>query len=356
MAKSLRWNEDRLQILDQTALPHEERIVECRTHGEVAEAIRGMRVRGAPAIGATAAYGLVLGAREIRTDRREVFLSHLDAVAQVLLATRPTGVNLRWAIERMLAVPTRMPSSSVSDLQAALLREADAIAAQDAQTNRAIGEHGAALVASGERILTYCNTGSLATVDYGTAFGIIRTAHAQGKRVHAFICETRPVLQGARLTTWEALQVGLPGTLITDNAAGELMRRKMIDRVIVGSDRIAANGDVANKIGTYTLAVLARAHEVPFIVAAPLSTVDLRTPDGASIPIEERRPDEVTHLAGIRVAPEGFEAMNPAFDITPHHLVTAIVTEVGVAYPPYLRSLRQLAAVPLGAARGSRMR
>lgn len=344
MVKSLRWETDKLLLLDQTALPHEERMVECRTHGEVAEAIRTMRIRGAPAIGAAGAYGLVLGAREIRTDRRDTFLTRLDAAAQTLLSTRPTAVNLRWAIERMLRVPARMPSGSVGELQKALLREAHAIAAEDAQANRAIGERGAALIDSGERILTYCNTGSLATVDYGTAFGIIRTAQEQGKRVHAFIGETRPFLQGARLTTWEALQHDLPATLITDNAAGELMRRGMIDRVIVGADRVAANGDVANKIGTYTLAVLARAHEIPFIVAAPLSTVDFRTPDGTSIPIEERRPEEVTHLAGIRVAPEGTVAMNPAFDITPHRLVTAIVTEAGVAYPPYSQSLRKLAA------------
>ena len=343
MVKSLRWSEDSLHILDQTALPHEERIVECRSHAEVAEAIRTMRIRGAPAIGAAAAYGLVLGAREIRTERRDALLAHLDTVAHTLLVTRPTAVNLRWAIERMLRVPARMPSASVGDLQAALLGEAHAIAEEDAQSNRSIGEYGAALIAGGERILTYCNTGSLATVDYGTAFGIIRTAHEQGKRVHAYICETRPFLQGARLTTWEVLQHGLAGTLITDNAAGELMRRGMIDRVIVGADRVAANGDVANKIGTYTLAVLARAHEIPFIVAAPLSTVDFRTPDGASIPIEERRPEEVTHLAGMRVAPEGIAALNPAFDITPHHLVTAIVTEAGVAHPPYSQSLRNLA-------------
>lgn len=261
----------------------------------------------------------------------------------MLLGTRPTAVNLRWALERMLAVPARLPHASGAALADALLAEAHAIAEEDGRTNRAIGMHGAALIRSPERILTYCNTGSLATVDFGTALGIIRTAHAQGKRIHVYVSETRPVLQGARLTAWEVLQEGIPATLITDNAAGWLMHRGLIDRVIVGADRVAANGDTANKIGTYGLAVLARAHEVPFIVAAPLSTVDFRTPDGSAIPIEERQAEEITHVAGVPVAPAGITVVNPAFDITPHHLITAIVTEAGVATPPFSRSLPDLA-------------
>jgi len=348
MFKTLRWKDDTLFLLDQTALPHEERTLACRSAAEVAEAIRTMRVRGAPAIGAAGAYGLVLGAREIRAGNREDFMRALRGVAASLEATRPTAVNLHWALTRLLRVPEGRPAASPDELRVALLAEAHAIAEEDARANRAIGAFGAALVRPGERILTYCNTGSLATVDYGTAFGIIRAAHEQGKVARVIACETRPVMQGARLTAWEALQAGIEVTVITDNAAGALMRQGLIDRVIVGADRVAANGDVANKIGTYTLAVLARAHEIPFIVAAPCSTVDLQTPEGAAIPIEERRPDEVTHFAGTRVVPEGVGVMNPAFDITPHHLVTAIVTDAGVAMPPYTRSLRELATARVG--------
>ncbi|OFX16036.1 MAG: S-methyl-5-thioribose-1-phosphate isomerase [Armatimonadetes bacterium RBG_19FT_COMBO_69_19] len=348
MQKSMRWDHDTLYLLDQTALPHAERVLACRTAAEVAEAIRALQVRGAPAIGAAAAYGLVLGARQTRATDRQAFLRELARVAADLEATRPTAVNLRWALARMQQVPDRRPDASVAELREALLAEAEAIAGEDVRANHAIAKFGAALIRPEERILTYCNTGSLATVDYGTAFGIIRAAHDQGKRVRVIACETRPVLQGARLTAWEAQQAGIDVTLITDNAAGALMRRGLVDRVIVGADRVAANGDVANKIGTYTLAVLARAHEIPFIVAAPLSTVDLHTPDGTAIPIEERRPEEVTHLAGTRIAPEGVAVMNPAFDVTPHHLVTAIVTDVGVAAPPYTRSLRALAGAKVG--------
>lgn len=348
MRATLRWDRDTLYLVDQTALPRHERVLACRTAAEVAEAIRTMKVRGAPAIGAAAAYGLVLGARESGARTHAEFLTDLARTAAMLEATRPTAVNLRWALARMRRVPDRHPQAPVHDLREALLAEAHAIADDDVRTNRAIGEFGAALVSTGERILTYCNTGSLATVDFGTAFGILRTAHDQGKRIEVIACETRPVLQGARLTTWEALRLGMHVTLITDNAAGALMARGRIDRVIVGADRVAANGDAANKIGTYTLAVLSRAHEIPFIVAAPLSTVDLTMPDGTAIPIEERHPEEVTHVGGVRIAPEGVPVMNPAFDVTPHHLITAIVTEAGVAYPPYTTSLRALAAAGAG--------
>lgn len=344
MAKALEWDQETLKLLDQSALPHAVRVVTCSSVDEVADAIRTLKVRGAPAIGAAAAYGLVLAARSAARTDRPAFVRYLHETARMLLGTRPTAVNLRWALDRMLAVPERLSHASSAQLADALLDEANAIAAEDSRTNHAIGQHGAALVRPGDRILTYCNTGSLATVDFGTALGVIRTAHAQGKRIHVYISETRPVLQGARLTAWEVLQEGIPATLITDNAAGWLMRRGLIDRVIVGADRVAANGDTANKIGTYGLAVLARAHEVPLLVAAPLSTVDFRAPDGTAIPIEERRPDEVTHIAGVPVAPAGITAINPAFDITPAHLIGAIITEAGVATPPFTRSLHDLAA------------
>ncbi|TMJ01547.1 MAG: S-methyl-5-thioribose-1-phosphate isomerase [Bacillati bacterium ANGP1] len=348
MDRALVWDRGTLKLLDQSVLPHQTRVVACATADEVADAIRTMKVRGAPAIGAAAAYGLVLAAQTAATADPPMLRAHLDTAAQMLLGTRPTAVNLRWAVERMLAVAGRVAWRSGGDLVEALLAEAQRICEQDVRTNRAIGANGAALIRPGERILTYCNTGSLATVDYGTALGIIRAAHEQGKRIQVFVSETRPLLQGARLTAWEVLRYGIPATLIADNAAAWLMRQGLIDRVVVGADRVAANGDTANKIGTYGLAVLARAHEIPFLVAAPLSTVDFRAPDGSAIPIEERPPEEVTHVAGVPVAPEGIAAANPAFDITPHHLITAIVTEAGVATPPYTRSLLDLSATRAG--------
>jgi len=345
---TLRWDRTRLFVLDQTALPRQEREIECRAAADVAAAIREMRVRGAPAIGAAAAYGLALEAAAIGETEIPQFLRRLEEAAALLEGARPTAVNLRWALRRMLRVVRAAGEVTVAELREALTAEAEAIAAEDVRTNRAIGRHGAALIRRGERILTHCNTGSLATVDYGTAFGIARTAHDDGKGISLIACETRPYLQGARLTAWEALRAGMDVTLITDNAAGALMARGQVDRVLVGADRIARNGDVANKIGTYALAVLARAHEIPFVVAAPLSTIDLDTPDGAAIPIEERPASEVTHLAGIPVAPDGVRALNPAFDITPHHLVTAIVTEAGVARPPYAETLPALFAARVG--------
>lgn len=345
-----------MRLVDQTRLPDALEIVSCATVGEVAAAIRAMRVRGAPAIGITAAYGLALAALQAASgpgqgaggagwgvpSTHEV-LAAIDAAAPLLLATRPTAVNLRWAVHRMLAAARIAPGEQAQALAERLLREAEAIAAEDLAANQAIGRHGQALIRPGERILTYCHTGGLATAGYGTALGILRAAHEAGKGIHAFACETRPMLQGARLTAWELRALGIPSTLITDNMAGALMARGEIDRVIVGADRIAANGDVANKIGTYSLAVLAHAHGLPFIVAAPRSSVDLGTPVGDGIPIEERDPDEVTHLRGHRVAADGVAVRNPAFDITPHRLVTAIVTEAGVAMPPYDRNLPALA-------------
>ncbi len=344
------WEEGALWLIDQTALPHEVRIARCTSWEEVAEAIRTLRVRGAPAIGLAAAYGMALAARETPGRSGEDALRHLRQAAAALRATRPTAVNLAWALERQLAVAAASPDPRT--LPDRLLEGAHVLARADVLANRRIGQNGAALLAPGARVLTCCNTGMLATGGYGTAFGVLRSAHERGLRTHVIVCETRPVLQGARLTMWELMQVGIPATLITDNAAGALMRAGGVDAVVVGADRIAANGDVANKVGTYTLAVLAHAHRVPFYVAAPLSTVDLDTPDGDAIPIEERRSEEVTTLGGVRVAPQGVAVRNPAFDITPHLLVTAIITEAGVIRPPYPENLKR--AVEGSAAVGRR--
>ena len=330
------WDDGALCLLDQTGLPHEVRTIRCTSWEEVAEAIRRLRVRGAPAIGVAAAYGLVLAAA---VDARA-----LRQAAAGLRAARPTAVNLAWAIDRMLRVAE--DAADPAALPRRLLDAAEALARADVQANHRIGEHGAALIARGARVLTYCNTGMLATAGYGTAFGVLRRAHEQGLGIHVIACETRPVLQGARLTAWELLRAGIPSTLITDNAAGALMRDAGVDAVIVGADRIAANGDVANKVGTYTLAILARAHRIPFYVAAPLSTVDLATLSGAEIPIEERHPDEVVTLGGVRVAPREIQVRNPAFDITPHELVTAIVTDAGVVRPPFGAGLENAVASP----------
>jgi methylthioribose-1-phosphate isomerase len=301
----IRWKGDSLELLDQRLLPDQLVYLECRTASQVADAIRDMAVRGAPAIGCAAAFGVVLG-----KGSPESF--------SVLAASRPTAVNLFWALERM---------RNAKDLEA----EAKAIFAEDLAANRAMGEHGAALIPQGARILTYCNTGALATSGHGTALGVIRSS--KSKNISVIACETRPYLQGARLTAWECMQEGIPCTLIADNMAGHLMSRGEIDVAIVGADRIAANGDVANKIGTYTIAVLAKRHGIPFYVAAPLSTFDANIPDGSHIPIEERAPEELTGYRGSRWAPEGVKVRNPGFDVTPAELVTAIITENGVQRP-----------------------
>lgn len=341
------FDEGMVCLVDQTQLPHHVGVLTCATPEAVAEAIRTMRVRGAPAIGVAAAYGIALAARQAAAANG---LAAVETASEMLVAARPTAVNLKWAAERMLAIARGAGAPPAEELAARLLAEAEAIAAEDVAANQAIGRWGQALIARGERVLTYCHTGGLATAGYGTAMGILRAAHEAGKEVRVVACETRPVLQGARLTIWELQQLGIPATLITDNTAGALMARGEIDRVLVGADRIAANGDVANKIGTYTLAVLAHVHGVPFVVAAPTSTIDLATPDGTAIPIEERAPEEVTHLGGRRIAPEGARARNLAFDITPHRLVSAIVTERGIVSPPYDRGL----AATVGAVAGGR--
>lgn len=335
------WEDGALWLIDQTVLPHQVRTCRCTSWQEVAEAIRTLKVRGAPAIGLAAAYGLALAARSEAGQARAERLRQVRSAAEGLRATRPTAVNLAWALHRLMGVAEATPDPAA--LGERLLEAAHALARADMDASRRIGGHGAALLPSGARVLTYCNTGMLATGGYGTALGVLRCAHEQGRAIHVIVCETRPVLQGARLTTWELQQIGIPATLLTDNAAGALMRSGEVDIVIVGADRIAANGDVANKIGTYMLAVLAHFHRIPFYVAAPLSTVDLSTPDGAAIPIEERSPEEVTTVAGVRVAAAGISARNPAFDITPHALVAAIITETGVVRPPYVMHLRRAA-------------
>jgi len=314
--EALRWRGDALELLDQRLLPERTQYVTCRTAAEVAQAIRDMVVRGAPAIGCAAAFGVAL-------DRGA------ETAFDVLAKSRPTAVNLFWALERM-----RQTTDYAT--------EASAIFDEDIAANRAIGAHGAALVPDGARIMTYCNTGALATAGYGTALGVVRAAIEQGKRVSVIASETRPYLQGARLTAWECVQEGIPCTLVSDNMAGHLMSQDEIDLVVVGADRIAANGDVANKIGTYMLAVLARRHALPFYVAAPLSTFDRKITDGSQIPIEERAADEVTGYRGTRWAPQGVQVRNPAFDVTPAALVSAIVCEKGIVREPNLERVRSL--------------
>jgi methylthioribose-1-phosphate isomerase len=352
--RPLWWDEHGavLRLLDQTLLPGRCIVLSCSDLEAVAEAIRTLRVRGAPAIGVAAAYGLALGAREHllaegATLDAAAALAQLDRLAARLRATRPTAVNLAWALDRLLVVADGhlAADNAVADLPARLLAAAHAIAAEDATACRAMGELGAELIADGDTLLTHCNAGALATAGIGTALAPIFVAHQAGKRLHVYVAETRPVLQGARLTAWELQRAAVPLTLITDSMAAHLMRRAGIRAIFVGADRIAANGDVANKIGTYGLAVLARAHAIPCYVVAPRSTIDLALADGEGIPIEERSPEEVTYLGGVRIAPEGVRAANPAFDVTPAPYVTAIVTEAGIARPPYEVSLRGLCGV-----------
>ena len=336
--KTLQWTGEALVLLDQRLLPGQMVHMKCETCAQVQMAIEDMVVRGAPAIGVSAAYGVVLAAREALREggSKEAFL----AKAAALRAARPTAVNLMWAVDRMLAqVPSGiMDAATVVRLQA----QAALIEQEDQQCCRRIGEYGNTLIAPGDGILTHCNAGALATAGSGTALGVIRAAHAAGKGIHVYADETRPYLQGARLTAAELHEDGIPVTLLCDNMAAWLMRNGHVQRVVVGADRIAANGDTANKIGTYGVALLARAHGIPFYVAAPFSTVDCRLPDGAGIPIEHRAEEEVFHAMGIRTAPEGIKAYNPAFDVTPADLISAIITDGGIAYPPFAKSLERL--------------
>ncbi len=345
MFQTIEWMpDDTVRLIDQRRLPTEEIYVECRDFAAVANAIRTMQIRGAPAIGVAGAMALALGAKAIRADSFEDFFKELSRLGEELFRTRPTAVNLAWGIERMKRCAEKNRDLPIPAIVQVLIREAQVIREEDIRGNRAMGEHGKGFIADGAAILTHCNAGALATAGYGTALGVIRAARAAGKRLSVWVDETRPFLQGARLTAWELHRDGIPVTLIADNMAGHLMQRGRLDLVIVGADRIARNGDVANKIGTYSLAVLAKEHGIPFYVAAPISTLDFSLRSGEEIPIEERSPEEVTTWAGIRTAPAGVSAANPVFDVTPARYVTAIITDRGVARPPYEVSLQELAS------------
>ncbi len=334
MIQPVRWSGDRLVLLDQTALPREEVEREYAAWEDVAAAIRSLVVRGAPAIGVTAAFGVVLAARASRAESFDVLLADIEQAARGLAATRPTAVNLFWALDRMTRLAIASRGAPLRAVRERLLAEAQAILAEDQAANRAIGRHGAALLPTGARILTHCNAGALATAGYGTALGVVRAAHEAGKVALVWVDETRPVMQGSRLTAWECVKEGIPHRLIADVAAASVMARGLVDVVVTGADRIAANGDTANKIGTYGLAVLARHHGIPFYVAAPFSTIDPALPTGAGIPIEERDPSEVRGVGACQTAPDETPVFNPAFDVTPAPLITAIITERGVFRPP----------------------
>jgi methylthioribose-1-phosphate isomerase len=340
------WWENDLRLLDQTLLPSEERVLSLARVEDVADAIRRLAVRGAPAIGVTVAYGLVLGVRG--SHSHDDLKRRFEGAYTLLERTRPTAVNLIWALERQQRVfeGALAQGQSADEIVRALLEDAHRIREEDIEANRRLGAHGAALLNDGDRVLTHCNAGALATAGYGTALGVIRAAWEQGKRLPVWVDETRPLLQGARLTAWELQKEGIPYEIIVDGAAGALMAQGVIDAVITGADRVAANGDVANKIGTYALAVLAASHEIPFYVALPTSTIDPGISDGSTIPIEERDPSEVTNCSTASIAPEGAKAKNMAFDVTPHELVTALITEVGVLRPPYERAIREALASP----------
>ncbi|HVN80599.1 MAG TPA: S-methyl-5-thioribose-1-phosphate isomerase [Terriglobia bacterium] len=343
MFETLKWTAEGIRMIDQRKLPAEEVYPLFRTYEEVAQAIKDMVVRGAPAIGVAAAMGVALGVKSITASDPETIESNFRIICNKMASTRPTAVNLFWAIERMKKTfHTNLKHSPLAELQKTLEAEALQIQQEDITLNRQMGQHGASLIPAGANILTHCNAGALATAGYGTALGVIRAAVEQGKAIHVFADETRPFLQGARLTAWELQKDGIPVTLITDNMAGYFMQSGRIHCVIVGADRIAANGDVANKIGTYSVAVLAKENKIPFYVAAPTSTLDLSLSSGDQIPIEQRPKYEVTHIQQVPIAPEGVEVANPAFDVTPFRYVTAIITEKGIAHPPFLESLKQL--------------
>jgi methylthioribose-1-phosphate isomerase len=344
MLPTIDWKDDAVVMIDQRKLPASEVYVTCRTAQDVAKAIKTMVIRGAPAIGVAAAMGIALGMRRSRATGTKQFTTEFQKLCDLMAATRPTAVNLFWAIERMKGTfaEAAQGGCSVEEIARRLEAAARRIHDDDVQSCRDMGAHGAALVPDEARILTHCNAGALATAGYGTALGVIRAASEQGKRIAVLADETRPFLQGARLTAWELVRDGIETTVITDNMAGSMMHLGHVDLVVVGADRIAANGDVANKIGTYGVAVLAKEHGIPFYVAAPMSTIDLDTPDGSRIPIEERSDREVTHVGASRLTPAGARIRNPAFDVTPAKYVTAIITERGIARPPYTDSLAGL--------------
>jgi len=337
VARAIEWLDGKLRILDQSRLPREQIFADLDNYHDIVLAIKEMRVRGAPAIGVAAAYGIALGASGIETVNKGEFRTQLQEVMQTFAASRPTAVNLFQAIDRMKKAAR---GDGVAEIKNSLINEAKRIHQEEVTATKQLSLLGAKLIKDGFTLLTHCNAGSLATAGYGTALGVIKAAKEQGKKVSVFATETRPLLQGARLTTWELMQEGIPVTLITDSMAGYFMQQRKVDCVIVGADRIAANGDVANKIGTYTLAVLAKESKIPFYVAAPTSTIDLSLSSGDKIPIEERSPEEVTHIRGVPIAPEGIGAANPAFDVTPHSYITAIITENGIIREPYAEGLK----------------
>jgi methylthioribose-1-phosphate isomerase len=343
MIQTLEWTDKGVRFIDQTKLPTEETYVICKTHEQVADVIRNMVVRGAPAIGVAAAMGIALGVNNSKAETNGDLKRDLDQICDLIGKTRPTAVNLFWAIRRMQEKFERIRIRPIPQIKRDLIEEAQRMHAEDIAANQAMGRHGATLMPSSGGVLTHCNAGALATCGYGTALGVIRSAIDSGKKLHVFADETRPFLQGSRLTAWELMKDGIQTTLIADNMAGAMMRQGKIKAVIVGADRIAANGDVANKIGTYSVAVLAKEHSIPFYVAAPWSTVDMNMPSGEGIPIEQRSPREVTHHAGKQVAPEGVLVENPAFDVTPSKYIAAIVTERGIARAPYAETLKELA-------------
>jgi methylthioribose-1-phosphate isomerase len=336
------WEDNALRMIDQRRLPGSLEFITCRTYGDVALAIKNMIVRGAPAIGAAAAFGMALAAQGSEARTTPQLFSDLETAAILLKASRPTAVNLAWALERVLqAIRDKLEGITPEEIRVFALQEAQSIADRDVEVNKLMGQHGAALIDDGDTIIHHCNTGALAVVDWGTALGVIRMAHEQGKRVHVLVDETRPRLQGARLTAWELQQYGIPFEIISDNMAGYFLHTGQAQKVLFGADRITANGDVANKIGTYMLALAARDNNVPVYSVAPISTIDLSMADGSLIPIEERDPDEVLGIQfhGERIAPQGARARNPAFDVTPNRLITGIVTEKGIIYPPFIENL-----------------
>jgi methylthioribose-1-phosphate isomerase len=342
MIQTLEWTEGGVRFIDQTKLPGEETYLTCATYLQVADAIRTMVVRGAPAIGVAAAMGIALGVKHSKAGSAGELKRELDEICDVIGKTRPTAVNLFWAIQRMQEKFERIRIRPMAQIKRKLIEEAQRMHAEDIAANQAMGRHGATLMPSSGGVLTHCNAGALATAGYGTALGVIRAAVEAGKKIHVYADETRPFLQGSRLTAWELMKDGIPTTVISDNMAGAMMKQGKIGAIVVGADRIAANGDVANKIGTYTVAILAKEHGLPFYVAAPLSTIDFACADGSGIPIEQRNAREITHFAGRQMVPEGVSVENPAFDVTPAEYVSAIITERGVARAPYGDSLLKL--------------
>ena len=342
MIQTLEWTPRGVVFIDQTKLPTEEVYVTCTTHQQVADVIRNMVVRGAPAIGVAAAMGIALGVQNSKAETGAELKKEFDQICEIIRQTRPTAVNLFWAIRRMTEKFEHLRARPIPQVKQALVEEAQRMHAEDIAANQAMGRHGATLMPASGGVLTHCNAGALATAGYGTALGVIRAAVEAGKKIHVYADETRPFLQGSRLTAWELMKDGIPTTVISDNMAGAMMAQGKIQAVIVGADRIAANGDTANKIGTYSVAILAKEHGIPMYIAAPFSTVDLETPDGSGIPIEQRAAREVTHFAGKQIAPTGVAVANPAFDVTPARYIRAIITERGVATAPFGESLRRL--------------